>query len=81
MLLWLHVNSRQVFQGRRGWGSVSMYSKHKNGRNPAKRLYPGIFLLFPQETGDEGWSQVTGISNKYTHHLCYELKSRFNYKK
>lgn len=81
MRLWLHVNYRQFFQGRRGWGggSVSMYSTHMNGRNLAKELYPDIILLFPRETGDEGWSRVTATP-KNAHHLYCELKNRFHHR-
>lgn len=81
MRLWLHVNYRQFFQGRRGWGggSVSMYSTHMNGRNLPKKLYPDIILLFPRETGDEGWSRVTATP-KNAHRLYCEPKNRFHHR-
>lgn len=69
MQLWLHVNYRQFFQGLGGeggggGGSVSMHSTHMNERNLATKLYPIIFPLFPWETREEGWSQVTAASKK-----------------
>ncbi len=59
-----------------------MYSTHMNGGNLAKKLSPDIFLLFPWETGEEGWSRVSGTAkNTHTHththtHTIYIVSSR-----
>lgn len=88
MRLRLHVNYRQLFQGRRGWGrgSLSVYSTRMNGTDLAKKLYPDIFLLSPRETEEEAWSRVTArkktTKKKTPHHTQHphrELKKGFNY--
>lgn len=84
MRLRLHVNYRQLFQGRRGWagGSLSVYRTRMNGTNLAKKLYPDIFLLSPRETGEEAWSRVTEKSKKNppkkkpTTHSIHTVSSR-----
>lgn len=87
MWLWLHLNCRKLLQSRRGrgGGSVSMYSYTYEWNLP-KKLSPKIFLLFPQETGEEGWSRVSGASRRHAHRhthtqsiLSLELENRFNY--
>lgn len=49
-------------------------------------LSTDIFLLFPRETGERGWNQVTGTSKKHTpththtrNLYCTLLGNRFNY--